>query len=206
MSANLRNQNVKSKRRIVSSEECKKDLQKELQLMFTAFGQAVVNYENEIILTPPESRARAFEASLLNSKMMQSIQQNFPHNWKFGKYRRFILNVGGYNVFFKKLNNKDMPMNIRTQYASAIENQQQMSLFDDSFGITEPIVFFGYKKNKLGEIIDSKLVYIDEGKVNWTITNDDVITTKEFVLQQNSNSSNLLSVRPEIQKRKKASS
>ena len=166
------------KRRVVSEEECKHDLQNELLKMFVAFHHAVSLYQKEILLTPPISRARAFEASLLNSKMIQSIQESFPKNWKFGKYKRFLLRVQGYNVFFKKLNGKDMPMNIKTLHSTAIYNQLQTSLFDNYELSAEPILFFGYKKDKFGTIHDPKLVYVDEEAVKWTLTEDKAAINK----------------------------
>jgi len=162
---------LRPKRRLASLNECKIDLATELPIMFKAFQNAVTLYEKEITLTPPESRARAFEASLLNSKMIQSIQTFFPNNWKFGKYKRFLLNVQGYTVLFKKLNNKDMPMNITTSHSDAIMNQYQTSLFNNHSFSINPILFFGYKKDKFGNIQNPKLVYIDEDQVKWTIDN-----------------------------------
>jgi hypothetical protein len=166
------------KRRLATSEECQVDLNEQLPVMFKAFTEAVRMYENEIIQTPPQSRARAFEASLLNSKMIQSIQVNFPVNWKFGKYKRFMLNLQGYTVLFKKLNGKNMPMNIKTSHATAISNQMQTSLFANERKSINPILIFGYKKDKLGSIFDPKLVYIDEEQVKWSLTENVVIDTE----------------------------
>lgn len=169
------------KRKLATVEECQLDLNEELPIMFNAFKEAVRMYQKEIINTPPESRARAFEASLLNSKMIQSIQKNFPNNWRFGKYKRFILNVEGYTVLFKKLNGKDLPMNVKTLHSTAISNQLQISLFDNSPISIDPILVFGYKKDKFGSIFDPKLVYIDEELVQWTLTEDMIENNKGVV-------------------------
>jgi hypothetical protein len=166
------------KRRIISHNECAQDLSLELPVLFNTFKIAVKMFEEEIILTPPESRGRGLEAALLNSKMIQSVQKNFPGNWKFGKYKRFILRVKGYNVLFKKLDRKNRPMNIKTRFSESIANQKQFELFDDSFGIVEPIIFFGYKKDRFGVIGDMKLVYIDENSVGWTVTEDRIYKRK----------------------------
>lgn len=158
------------KRKIATSSECQFDLEKELPIMFKAFSEAVILYDKEIVQTPPDARVISLEASLLNSKMIQCIQSQFPKNWKFGKYKRFMLRVQGYTVLFKKLNGKDRPMNIKTLHSSAILNQLQTSLFDGGHISIDPILIFGYKKDKLGKIFDPKLVYIDENEVRWTIT------------------------------------
>ncbi|MDX9694383.1 MAG: hypothetical protein RBT49_01190 [Bacteroidales bacterium] len=170
--------NPNEKRRLASLEGCKVDLKEDLPLMFKAFNQAFAAYESEVVQTPPEARARGFEASLLNSKMIQSIQSNFPINWKFGKYRRFTLRIKGYIVLFKKFDNRGLPMNIITKSVTAISQQLSLSLFDEVSFVAEPILFFGYRKDKMGNIADPKLVYIDEDKIKWTITHDEILTIK----------------------------
>lgn len=171
----LTNQNqVSIKRRTAKDTECQIDLQKELPLMFYAFRNASSQFEKEVIQTPIEARGRGFEASLLNSKMIHSIQTTFPNNWKYGKYKRFILRVNKYSILFKKLNNKNMPMNINTNFSSAISNQFTMSLFDEGTTSIDPILFFGYKKDKLGNITEPKLVYIDYNTPQWIITEENI--------------------------------
>lgn len=160
------------KRKLATQKGVEHDLSDYLSRLFSAFSKAVMMYEQEIVKTPPQSRARAFEASLLNSKMIQSIQESFPNNWRFGKYKRFLLNVKGYTVLFKKLNNKNMPMNVNTSHSLAISNQMQTSLFANTTISVDPILFFGYRKDKTGRIFDPKLVYIDENKVQWKITHE----------------------------------
>ena len=165
------------KRRVISYQECMHDLKEVLPLLFQAFNEAFTLYEKEIIQTGPEARPRGFEATLLNAKIIQCIQKHFPVNWRFGKYKRFILGVDGYIVLFKKLNGKNMPMNIKTRMVRAISNQLTLPLFANSTQVENPILFFGYKKDRAGNIIDPKLVYIDEGEVSWTITANDITDT-----------------------------
>lgn len=190
------------KRRIISAKECKHDLEQHLVLLFKSVSQGIDNYNQILSLFPVESRVRALEANILNSKIVEAIQLNFPENWKFGKYKRFILRVNCYNIFFKKLTNKDMPMNVKTRHVEAIENQYQSNLFDDpSFSdVIEPIVFFGYKKDKWGAIIDPKLVYIDEGQVQWTISESDIKRERTVVLNPLSTTPAQIHVRPQIKK------
>ncbi len=163
-----------NKRRIATIDGVKFDLRDQLPQMFKAFEEAFELYENEIVKTPPEARARGFEASLLNSKMIQCIQKYFPENWRFGKYKRFTLQTKGYIILFKKLNKYDKPMNIKTKSVEAISHQLSLPLFSDANFVEEPILFFGYKKNSVGDISEPKLVYLDEDRVEWTVTVDDV--------------------------------
>ena len=196
--------NKQVKRKIVSNEECLTDLKNELPILFQSFEKAVSLYEQQIVFTPVQARARGFEASTLNSKMIESVQQCFPENWKFGKYKRFILRINGYNIFFKKLTSKDMPMNVKTSFSQAIQNQQQLKLFNEANDAIEPIVFFGYKKDKFGNIIDPKLVYIDESQVKWTLVWDDISANKEILItRQNTNTKEkLVSIRKQVKQKK----
>lgn len=159
----------KKRKRIISAKECKIELKSILPRLFEAYEDAVNQYNKEIVLTPPEARMRGFEAHLLNVKIVQSIQKFFTEDWKTGKYGRFMLYVKGYIILFKKLDKNDMPMNIRTKMTDSIENQLQGRLFQDDEDPIAPILFFGYKKNQFGELVDPKLVYIDENKVKWAI-------------------------------------
>ena len=166
--AKLKNVAETAKRkRIINAKECEYELRESLEKLFDAFWNAVRNYEKEVIQTPFTARCRGFEASLLNSKIIQSVQSVFKDDWTFGKYKRFMLRVNGYIMLFKKLNSKNMPMNVPTRFSSSIQNQEQGYLFDMYDNGTEPILFFGYNKSRFGEIINPKLVYIDENKVRW---------------------------------------
>jgi hypothetical protein len=195
------------KRRIISAKECKHDLKKHLEVLFESVNQGIDNYYQILSLFPVESRIRALEASILNAKITEAIQSNFSENWKFGKYRRFILRINCYNILFKKLDNKDMPMNVRTKHVEAIENQYQLNLFEESSfsNVIEPIVFLGYKKDKWGTITDPKLVYIDEGRIQWTISRSDITEGKNVVINQLATNPPQISVRPQIKKNVKKS-
>lgn len=163
-----------NKRRLATLQGAKFDLEKELPLMFKAFREAYELYEIEISKTPPQARARAFEASLLNSKMIQCIQKYFPNHWRFGKYKRFTLRTNGYIVLFKKLDNYNRPMNVKTKSVLAISQQLSLPLYSEANFVEEPILFFGYKKDKVGNIAEPKLVYLDEERVKWIVTPNDI--------------------------------
>lgn len=165
--------NETNKRRIASKEECVTDISSGLVKCFKAFRKAQNAYDDEVRQTPPTARARGFEASLLNSKMIQYIQEEFPDKWMFGRYKRFTLRIDGYIILFKKLNRKGVPMNVRTNHAEAISNQQTLFISDES-SFYEPILFFGYGRSSSDEITNPRLVYIDEAKVKWIITEDEL--------------------------------
>lgn len=196
------------KRRIISAKECKHDLREFLMLLFRSVNQGIDKYNEIISMFSLDSRVRCLESTVLNAKIIESLQSNFADKWRFGKYKRFILQLNGYSIFPKKLNYKDLPMNIKTKFVEAIQNQSQTSLFDNSsFAETlEPIIFLGYKQNKFGEIIEPKLVYIDEGKLKFTINESDIFNENMDDDNMPTGPINVpdITIRPDIQRTKKA--
>lgn len=162
------------KRRSINLKECLFDLHDVLPKLFQAFDRAKERFVKEVSDVPPESRIRGYEATVFNTRIVQSLQELFPNDWLFGKYRRFILRPDGYIFLVKKLNSKDMPMNIKTKTIDAIREQKQLSLFNDETDVSEPVLYFGYRNSRFGEISAPKVVYIDENKVKWTITEEDL--------------------------------
>lgn len=158
------------RRRLVTKDEAQFDLKEVIPKLFLAFGEAYILYKSEVVKTPPNSRCRGFEANLMNSKVIQRMQFHFPDNMKRAKYGRFIMNISGYIILFKKLDGKNMPMNIKTMQSDGINKQLKISLFEEAGFYEEPILFFGYGKDVIGRISEPKLVYLDEGKIKWIIS------------------------------------
>lgn len=94
-----------------------------------------------------------------------------------------------------------MPMNVKTFLSDAIANQLQYSLFNDSNEVIDPIVFFGYRKDRFGNIISPKLVYIDENHVKWIIDSNDIKEVK-VVSSMQKNSDGLLKIKKKASEEK----
>ena len=165
----------KKRKRIINPKECQQDLKGILPLIFKAFHKAVLRFNEEIRLTAPEDRLRGLEALYFGSKMMQCLREVFGNDLRRGKYGRMLLYVKGYIFLFKKLNKKGMPMNVITKSSVSIAFQLEGNLFNCDEDGSSPIVTFGYKKSKLGEITHPQLVYIDEGKIKWIIDEDNIV-------------------------------
>lgn len=163
------------KRRQVSKGECLHDLKKDLPKFFLAFNKGVKKYNLVSSMFNPESKVR-FDASVLNTSIVESLQAEFSDYWKWGKYKRFVLKLGDYIFLVKKLNNNNKPMNIKTKHVNTISNQLSLSLFDSEVYQDDPILFFGYKVDRMGEIISPQIVYIDESDVKWIVSENDVTT------------------------------
>ncbi|PHN99390.1 hypothetical protein CSC82_34300 [Rhodobacteraceae bacterium 4F10] len=65
-------------------------------------------------------------------------------------------------------------MNIKTKHVNSISNQMSLSLFDSDIYQDDPILFFGYKVDRMGEVISPQIVYIDEDNVKWIVSENDV--------------------------------
>lgn len=193
--------NRRGKRRQVSREECLLDLKKDLPKFFLAFNKAVKKYNKVASMFNPNSKVR-FDASVLNTSIVESLQNEFSNNWKWGKYKRFILKLEEYMFLVKKFNNSNKPMNIKTKHVNTISNQLSLSLFDNDVYQDDPILFFGYKIDRMGEIFSPQIVYIDEDQVNWIVTENDVTAAETLFESNKSTKSVKVSVKEQLVRRK----
>lgn len=172
MSSNLKR--LFKRKRILSVKECEHDLKDVLPLLNEGFHEALQKALTLVKNVPPHARCRGYEATICNSCLVEIMQKKFPHNWYWGKFKRFYIRIKNYIILIKKLNLKNMPMNIKTLLSNRINNQTQGELFGKDDNGMEPIVIFGYTKDDLGISYVPKLVYIDEGKLKWVIPTSDI--------------------------------
>lgn len=166
---------MQGKRRLASESECKVELKKELQLLFNVFYAALVKTNVVLSAFQPSHRSRTFEASVMQSSFAESLSNSFGEKAFYGKYKRLILRTNGYLILFKKLNSKGKPMNIKTINVQSILSQNQvLDLFSNSDYNDEPILYFGYQKNRFGQFVNPQLVYIDYGEINFSISEKDM--------------------------------
>lgn len=166
---------MQGKRALAVLDTCKIELRRELQRLFIVFDEALKKADVIINQIPPHSRGRGFEPVVMQSCFMDKLLNEFENNAFFGKYKRIILRKKGYLILFKKLNGKGYPMNIKTQNVQSILNQNQvLDLFSGTDYNDEPILYFGYQKNRHGEFINPQLVYIDDGEIIFNITREDI--------------------------------
>ena len=188
---------LQGKRLLANNDTCKVELNKEMQLLFTTYEEALEKANIALAIFPPYSRSRTLEASIIQSCFAENLLKNFSDKAFFGKYRRLILRVKGYLILFKKLNNKGYPMNIKTINVQSILNQSQiLDLFSESDYNDEPILYFGYQKNRIGEYINPQLIYIDENEVKFSISEADV--NKQISIQSNLKDDNVIGVKPKL--------
>jgi hypothetical protein len=189
------------KRRQVSQDECLLDLKKDLPRIFKAFNRGVKKFNKVSSMFNPESKVR-FDASVLNTSIVESLQVEFSNNWKWGKYKRFILRLNDYIFLVKKLNNNNMPMNIKTKHVNTISNQLSLPMFNSEVYQDDPILFFGYKVDRMGEIVSPQVVYIDENQVKWIVTENDVTSTETLFKPNTQNSTVKVSLKEQLVRRK----
>ena len=188
---------MQGKRVLAVNETCKVELKNGIQLLYKAYEEALTKSSTVLSMLPVHSRSRTLEASIIQSCFAESLIENFPEKAFFGKYRRLILRVNGYLILFKKLNKKGYPMNIKTVNVQSILNQNQvLDLFSESDYNDEPILYFGYQKNKFGEYVNPQLIYIDEGDVKFSIVETDVQAVLNITNRSNDDVS--IEVKPKL--------
>ena len=166
---------MQGKRSLADYETSKMELGDELHLLQKTFSAALRSTQEQMMNFKIDSRARALEASIMQSFFAQYLKENFGRKAFYAKYKRLVLRTRGYLLLFKKLNAKGMPMNIKTGSVQSILNQSQiLDLFASSDYNDEPILYFGYQKNRFGEYVNPQIVYIDEGKIVFSIGLNDM--------------------------------
>lgn len=164
---------MQGKRALAILETVKVELKNELELLFETFQKALDKTQKLMGEFPPLSRSRTLEASIMQSCFAEMLMLNFGDKAFHGKYKRLILNVKGYVILFKKLDKKGMPMNITTANVQGIMNQSvQLDLFSQSDYNDAPILYFGYQKNKIGQYVNPQIIYIDEAKISFVISEE----------------------------------
>lgn len=168
---------LQGKRFLADYDACRAELKNELNLLFLTFQQSVEKVNDVLSGFPPQSRSRTLEASVMQSCFAEALFQNFGEKAFYGKYKRLILRVSGYIILFKKLDKKGLPMNILTTNIQGILQQHKtLDLFSQSSYNEDPILYFGYQKNKFGDLINPQIVYIDEGKIAFRIVLSDSVS------------------------------
>lgn len=181
-------ENRQGKRVLATKEGAIHDLKKSLGHVCQCFYNAVDKTSEYMSLVPPNAHARGLEATLMQTHFVESLirSSELCDHVMMGRYKRLILHLNGYVILFKKLDRKGLPMNTRTRNFELINSQSQnFKLFTDEKSGSEPILYFGYKKGKLGAITDPQLIYIDEGIVRFVISESD-IDFKSMSLTNNS--------------------
>ena len=172
MSANIVEKD--DKRRSITKEFAYGVLKDCIGGMFTAYFKAIDKFNVEIDQTIPEARVRLY-STLLNAKLVESFILTFPDNWTNGKYGRVIFRWDDVQIIIKKLNAKGKPSYIPTLLSDKILSQYQSDLFEgDDSAKAEPVLIFGYTKDKMGQLVDPRIVYFDND-VKWELTKDDVL-------------------------------
>lgn len=153
------------KRNLISKEDALEVLKGHYEELFLAYYEGLGFYNEEINKYPPEVRTR-LDAPMLNSSIAAKFTQHFPDRWTVGKYGRVLFRWEGITMLIKKLNKHSKPSYIPTLLSEAIENQLQVPLFDDEEAKRDCVLFFGYTKDRHGELVNPRIVLYDDG-VQW---------------------------------------
>lgn len=166
---------MQGKRLLADYGNCKLELSKELGLLFKTFESALNSTNEDLLSYKVQFRSRTLEASIMQSYFAEYLQNNFANKAFYGKYKRLVLRTNGYLILFKKLNTKGYPMNIKTINVQSILNQNQvLDLFANSDYNDEPILYFGYQKNRFNEYVNPQLIYIDDNEIKFSISAEDM--------------------------------
>lgn len=194
---NQSSRRMQGKRVLAVNETCKIELKNDIQLLYKAYEEALIKTSTVLSIIPIHSRSRILEASVIQSCFAESLMKNFPEKAIYGKYKRLILRLKGYLILFKKLDKNGYPMNIKTNNIQSILNQNlTLDLFSESDYNDEPILYFGYQKNRIGEYVNPQLIYIDEGEIKFSINEADIQIGLNFTSRKQENES--IEIKPKL--------
>lgn len=159
------------KRPKLSKEDCLVNVGQTLPLMFHAFKECFDMYNEQIQQFIPEVRTR-LDSTLFYALLAQSFIKHFPESYRKGRYKRAIFRFEGCQMILKKLNSKNQPSYVPTILSDSIQIQGVDSLFEGDEGV-EPILIFGYTKDKYGNISNPRIVYYDNVP-QWEINTTDL--------------------------------
>lgn len=158
------------KRARLSKEDCLLNIGPILPKIMRAYKECINLYNEEIQKFIPEVRTR-FDAVLFNTLLAQMFINQFPDKYRKGKYGRLIFRWDGFQMILKKLNSQNKPSYVPTILSDSIMNQLSLPLFEGDEAL-EPILIFGYSKDKYGNISNPRIVYYD-GSPQWEINEND---------------------------------
>lgn len=182
---------MQGKRTLANLKACKTELNNEIQLLFEVFNETIIKSNAVLSGIGVNNRSRSLEASIVQSFFSECLMNTFSEKAFWGKYRRLVLRINGYLFLFKNLDKKGYPMNIKTNNVQSILNQNQvLDLFSDSDYNDEPILYFGYQKNRFGEFVNPQIIYIDEGIIKFSIMESDIFVDNSQIIPTNSISGN----------------
>jgi hypothetical protein len=144
----------------------KEDLKEFLKIIRKAF---------EMTKTESKQKARHFKnrnynATVMSGNIIGLIREQFPNEVKEGPNDRAMFSRNGkFCLYFKKLNDRKMPNNVKTEYAELVAFQKTLPGGDQM-----PIVFVGYTVNEeWSEIAGVYAVYIQDNKRVWVTVIDE---------------------------------
>lgn len=145
----------------------KADLQEFLKVVHDAFLMT----KKEGKKKPQHFKNKNYNATVMNGNIAGLLREKFPDQVKDGLNDRLMFSrQGKFCIYFKKLNERKMPSNVRTEYAELVAYQKTIPGGDKM-----PIIFVGYTVNEdWSEITGVYAVYIQDNKRVWVTTiNDD---------------------------------
>jgi hypothetical protein len=134
-------------------------------------------FQEAFEMTKAESKSKArhfknknYNANVMNGNIAGLLLERFPNEVKEGPNDRVMFSRNGkFCIYFKKLDDRKMPSNVRTDYVELVAFQKTLPGGDKM-----PIVFVGYTvSDDWSELTGVYAVYIQGKKREWvTIISD----------------------------------
>lgn len=157
-------------RKTADQEEFEELHRGDLQEFAKIFKEAFSMMKEESADKPQHFKNKNYHATVMSGNVAGLLRENFPNAVKDGPHDRLMFSrEGKFCLYFKKLDGRKKPSNVRTEYAELVAYQKTIKGGDKM-----PIIFIGYTvDDSWSELTGFYAVYIDNGKRVWVTTFSD---------------------------------
>lgn len=152
------------KRKSADQEEFEQQHKDELPIFNQIMGMAFEMLTEESSRKARHYKGRNYHAELMSGNIRGLLLDNFPNWVKVGDHDRIMFcKKGTHCLYFKKLDDRKMPNNIRTEYVELVAYQRTIP-----GGERTPIIFIGYTVDDMWtQLTGVYAVYIEDNKRRW---------------------------------------
>jgi len=161
------------KRKTADQEEFEKLHKRDFPMWKEIMHEAFKMTKEESSRKQPHFKDKNYHATVMSGNIQGLLKERFPNEVKIGAHDRLMFSrKGKYCIYFKKLDDRKMPNNVKTEYVELIAYQKTIAGGDKM-----PIVFVGYcVDDEWFDLTGIYAVFIDDNKRAWVSIIDDNAT------------------------------
>lgn len=170
------------KSRWVAKPEVLKNIGEELNLVVSCFNRAINDEDLKRCLKKnPSHHAKGYQVSNIATYFSEELSKVFQSHCGMMSHDELKFDIGGYQIWFKKINNKtNRPSFNNTKLSNSLIDLSTMPFFQ-GFGEdivdrkkSKSLLIMTYKIDEIGQVSSPQFSLVDKGVSIWTINEDDL--------------------------------